>query len=101
MLRFSLEFTSRVDLDLVCYERLMSAALRSSTPAAEALPLLQQAMSLAESPLLPEETDSAWLDDVRTIHNENIRRGQVAAANKVAELKSDWAQRWARVALWP
>ena len=90
---------SRVDLDLVRYERLMSTALHSSTPAGEALPMLQQAMTLAESPLLPEETDSAWLDDVRTIHNENIRRGQVAAANKVAELKSETAQQWARVAL--
>jgi len=49
----------RVDLDLVRYEHLVSAALDPATSPADALPMLQQAMSLAESPLLPEEIDSA------------------------------------------
>ena len=57
---------SRVDLDVVRYERLMSAALQPATSAADALPMLHEAMALAESPLLPEEVDSEWLDEMRT-----------------------------------
>jgi len=90
---------ARVDLDVVRYERLVSAALRPATAATDALPMLLQAMTLAESPLLPEEVDSEWLDDVRRIHNLNIRKDMVAASNKVAELSSGSAERWARLAL--
>ena len=89
----------RVDLDLVGYERLMSAALQPARPATEALPMLLRAIALAESPLLPEEVDSEWLDDVRRIHNLKIRKDMVAAANKVAELSCGSAERWARLAL--
>jgi DNA-binding SARP family transcriptional activator len=89
----------RVDLDLVRYERLMSAALQPATSATDALPMLNEAMALAESPLLPEEIDSEWLDDVRRIHNQNIRNDLIAAANKVAGLPSGSAERWARLAL--
>jgi len=90
---------SRVDLDLVRYERLLSDALGPATSATEALPMLQQAMSLVESPLLPEELDCDWLDDVRRIHHQNVRKDLVAAAGKVADLPSPEAERWARMAL--
>jgi len=90
---------SRVDLDLVRYERLMSAALQPDVSAIDALPMLQQAMTLAESPLLPEESGCEWLDDVRTIHNQRVREGLIAAANKVAGLPSGSAEQWARLAL--
>ena len=89
----------RVDLDVVRYERLMSAAIQPATSATDALPMLHQATALAESPLLPEEVDSEWLDDVRRIHNQNIRKDLIAAANKVAGLPSGSAERWARLAL--
>jgi DNA-binding SARP family transcriptional activator len=49
---------SRVDLDLVRYERLVAAALEPATSAADALPMLQEAMALAQCPLLPEEVES-------------------------------------------
>ena len=89
----------RVDLDLVRYERLVSAALHPGTSASDALPMLQQAMALAASPLLPEVVDSEWLDNVRTMHDQNVRKDLIAAANKVAGLPADSAERWARLAL--
>jgi DNA-binding SARP family transcriptional activator len=90
---------TRVDLDLVRYERLVSEGLHAETSAADALPMLQRALALAESPLLPEEFDSEWLDEVRRVHRQNVRRDLVAAAHKVAALPFDSAQRWARLAL--
>ena len=89
----------RVDLDLVRYEHLVSAALDPATSPADALPMLQQAMSLTESPLLPEEIDSEWLDDARAIHSENVRKNLISAANKVAGLPLGSSERWARLAL--
>ena len=89
----------RVDLDLVRYERLMSAALQPDTSATDAMPMLDRAMALAGSPLLPEEVDSEWLDDVRRIHHQNLRKDLIAAANKVAGLSAGSAERWARLAL--
>lgn len=89
----------RVDLDVVRYERLISAALRPATSAADALPMLHQALALSESPLLPEEFDSEWLDDVRRIHSQNVRKDLVAAASKVAVLSPASAEGWARLAL--
>jgi len=88
-----------VDLDLVRYERLMSTALQPETSPTEALPMLQQAMALAESPLLPEEFGSEWLDEVRFIHEEDVRRARIAAAEKVAGLRCHSAERWTRLAL--
>jgi DNA-binding SARP family transcriptional activator len=88
-----------VDLDVVRYERLMSAALHPGTSATDALPMLQQAMALAESPLLPEEFGSEWLDEVRFIHDQDVRKGLVAGADKVAGLSCRSAERWARLAL--
>jgi DNA-binding SARP family transcriptional activator len=61
--------------------------------------MLAEAMVLAESPLLPEEVDSEWLDEVRATHDHAVRRTLVAAANKVAALAPATAQRWARTAL--
>lgn len=90
---------SRVDLDLVRYERLMSSALQPDVSAVEALPMLQQAMSLIESPMLPEELDCEWLDDVRRLHNQDARKAMIAAASKVATVSSPLAQRWSRRAL--
>jgi DNA-binding SARP family transcriptional activator len=90
---------SRIDLDLVRYEHLMSAALRPGTSATDALPMLQQAIALGQAPLVPEEPDFPWLDEVRRIHNENVRRNLVAAAIKVAGTPSGFAERWARLAL--
>ena len=90
---------SRVDLDVVRYERLISSALRPATYATDALPMLYQAMALAESPLLPEEVDSDWLDDARRVHNQNVHKHLVAAANKVAGLQCGSAVLWARLAL--
>jgi len=89
----------RVDLDLVRYERLVSAALHPETSAADALPMLQQAMALAASPLLPEVVDSEWLDNVRRTHDQKVRKDLIAAANKVLGLPTDSAERWARLAL--
>jgi SARP family transcriptional regulator, regulator of embCAB operon len=88
-----------VDLDLVRYERLLSAGLQPDTDPTAALPILQEAMALAESPLLPEEIGSEWLDEVRLIHNQDVRKGLVASADKVAGLASPVAERWARLAL--
>lgn len=89
----------RVDLDVVRYERLMSAALHPAASATDALPMLHQAMALAESPLLPEEVDSEWLDDIRRIHLQKVRKDMIGAAHKVAGLPSGNAERWARLAL--
>jgi len=89
----------RVDLDLVRYEHLVSAALHPGTSAADALPMLQQAMALAASPLLPEVVDSEWLDNVRRTHDQEVRKDLIAAANKVSGLPTDIAERWARLAL--
>jgi DNA-binding SARP family transcriptional activator len=88
-----------VDLDLVRYERLMSAALQPAIDPTDALPMLQQAMALAESPLLPEEFGNPWLDEVRRVHNRGVRMHLTAAAGKVAGLPCCGAERWARLAL--
>jgi SARP family transcriptional regulator, regulator of embCAB operon len=88
-----------VDLDLVRYDRLMSAALQPDTDPIDALPMLQQAMALAQCPLLPEEFGSQWLDEVRRIHNRGVRTHLIAAANKVAGLPCGSAEQWARLAL--
>ena len=88
-----------VDLDLARYEHLMSAALQPDTDPSDALPMLQQAMALAGSPLLPEEVGSEWLDEVRFIHNQNVHKALIAAATKVASLPSRSAEQWARLAL--
>jgi len=90
---------SRVDLDLVRYEGLMATALLPTTSAADALPMLHSATALAASALLPEEMDNEWLDDVRRIHSQVVRKDLVAAANKVAGLDSASAERWAGLAL--
>jgi DNA-binding SARP family transcriptional activator len=89
----------RVDLDVVRYEHLVSAALHVDVSPADALPMLRQAMAIAESPLLPEEIDSEWLDDVRRTHHQTVRKDLIAAAHKVAGLPFDSAERWARMAL--
>jgi SARP family transcriptional regulator, regulator of embCAB operon len=89
----------RVDLDLVRYERLVSAALHPGTSATDALPMLHQAMALVAFPLLPEVVDSEWLANVRTMHGHKVRKDLIAAAKKVAGLPSDSAERWARLAL--
>jgi DNA-binding SARP family transcriptional activator len=90
---------ARVDLDLVRYERLVSAALHSGTSAGDALPMLHQAMALAASPLLPEVVDSEWLENVRWRHDQLVRKDLIAAAKKVSGLPFDSAERWARLAL--
>lgn len=90
---------SRLDLDVVRYERLVATALDPTTCAADALPMLQQAMALAQSPLLPEEVESPWLDDARRIHKQNVRKDLIAASDKVAGLSSVSSERWARLAL--
>lgn len=90
---------SRVDLDVVRYEKLMSAALRPEVPASYALPLLERAISLAVAPLLPEETDHGWMDELRATHTHKVCENLVAAARKVAATRPDSAQQWARLAL--
>jgi DNA-binding SARP family transcriptional activator len=90
---------SRVDLDLVRYETLVGAALDAATSPAEALPMLQEAMALADHPLLPEEVESPWLDDARRIHKESVRTNLIAAAEKVSGYSSVCSERWARLAL--
>jgi DNA-binding SARP family transcriptional activator len=89
----------RVDLDLVRYERLLAAALQPGTSASDALPMLEQAMAMAQAPLLPGEADNEWLDEVRATHSQDVRKALIAAANKVAGLPSGSAERWARAAL--
>jgi len=90
---------SRVDLDLVRYEQLMAAALQPDVSAADALPMLEQAMTFAGSPLLPGDVGSEWLDEVRRTHNQKVRKNMIAAALKIADLQSESAQQWARRAL--
>ncbi len=90
---------SRVDLDLARYEALLSAALRTGASAVDALPALEAAMTLAASPLLPDEFGCEWLDEARRVHDQGIRQALIAAANKVAGLAPDSAERWARLAL--
>jgi len=90
---------NRVDLDVMRYEGLMSAALHPDTSAVDALPMLQQSMTLVSSPLLPDEFDCEWLDDARRVHDQTVRTGLIAAANKVVVLSSASAERWARLAL--
>lgn len=90
---------SRVDLDLVRYEHLMSVALQPAVSAVDALPMLEQAMALVELALLPEEIDCEWLDEVRETHDQNIRKAMIAAAVKVAGMPFRSAERWARKAL--
>lgn len=90
---------SRVDLDLVRYESLVAAALAPATGPAEALPMLQEAMALADHPLLPEEVESPWLDDARRNHKEAVRTNLIAAAAKVCGVSSVFSERWARLAL--
>ncbi len=75
------------------------AALHPETSPVDALPLLAQAMALVEMPLLPEERDSEWLDEVRRVHNQGVRNNLIAAATKVAGMPSGCAERWARLAL--
>lgn len=89
----------RVDLDLVRYERQMLAGLGPETTATEALEMLQQPISMAKSPLLPEETGCDWLDEMRNIHNQKVRQNLIAAARKVAGLPSDKARQWANLAV--
>lgn len=90
---------SRVDLDLIRFEQLMSSALRPDVSAMNALPMLQQAMTLADSPLLPDEHNCEWLEDERRIHGQNVRKGRIAAASKIAEVPSSNAALWATQAL--
>ena len=90
---------SRVDLDLARYEALLSGALRTDVAAVDALPALEAAMTLAGSPLLPDEFGCEWLDEARRIHDQGIRQSLIAAANKVAGLAPGSAERWARLAL--
>jgi DNA-binding SARP family transcriptional activator len=90
---------TRVDLDVLRYEGLMSAALQDDTSATAAMPMLLQAMALAESPLLPEEVDSEWLDEARRSHKENVRKARIAAACKITEMRSGSSEQWARLAL--
>jgi DNA-binding SARP family transcriptional activator len=90
---------SRVDLDLVRYEHLVAAGLAPATSAADALPMLQEAMALAQCPLLPEEVESPWLDDARRTHKESVRVNLIAAAEKVSGLSAVSSERWARLAL--
>ena len=86
---------SRVELDVLRYERLISSALQPATSTTDALPMLYQAMALAELPLLPEEIDSDWLDDARRVHSQNVHKHLIAAANKVAGLRCGSAVIWA------
>jgi len=90
---------NRVDLDLMRFERLMSSALQPDVSAIEAVPMLEQAMTLAESPLLPEELDCEWLEDARRTHVQNVRKLRIAAASKVAQVPSSNASLWATQAL--
>jgi len=88
-----------VDLDLVRYEHFLSVGLQPGTDPTAALPMLQEAMALAESPLLPDEVGGEWLDEVRLIHNQDVRKALIAAAHKVTGLRCHDAERWARLAL--
>lgn len=90
---------SRVDLDVLRYEGQMSAALQPDVSAIDALPMFQQAMMLGALPLLPEESGCEWLDDIRAVHNHSVRKGLIAAANKVAGLAPGTAEQWAELAL--
>jgi DNA-binding SARP family transcriptional activator len=90
---------SRVELDLVRYETLVAAALEPAAPAAEALGMLQEAMALAQCPLLPEEVESPWLDDARRAHRQSVHTNLIAAAEKVCGSSPVCSERWARLAL--
>jgi SARP family transcriptional regulator, regulator of embCAB operon len=88
-----------VDLDLARYESLMAAAMSPNLSPTAALPGLREALALAEAALLPEETDTDWLDETRRIHAQHAQENLVAAAAKVAHVAPADSARWSRLAL--
>ena len=64
-----------------------------------ALPMLREAQSLVQAPLLPEEPDDGWLAEARRAHTHRMHRGLVEAAAKVAGLPDGDAAHWAEAAL--
>ncbi len=90
---------TRVDLDLDRYARLVSLANDARTPAAQALPLFVEAVSLGDAALLPEEGDLEWLVDLRRLHAGRLRSQLVQGALKVMDLAPALSRHWALLAL--
>jgi DNA-binding SARP family transcriptional activator len=74
----------RLDLDLDRFGCLVTRAAGAEPTVAHAL--LQDALAMAEAPLLVEETPSGWADEVRRGHARRVTAAQVAAARAAAAL---------------
>lgn len=85
-----------VDLDLTRFEALLDRSSR--LPSAAALPLLRQALDLAEHPLLADEVVMGWATDARTRFDARVTDARVLAAEAallmtLAEDAAVWAER--------
>jgi DNA-binding SARP family transcriptional activator len=74
----------RLDVDLDRFGCLVARA--AAAEPAGAYGLLQEALAMAEAPLLAEETASRWADEVRRVHARRVTAAQVAAARAAAAL---------------
>jgi SARP family transcriptional regulator, regulator of embCAB operon len=90
---------SQVDLDLARYESLIAKAMNPDVSPTAALSGLREALALAEASLLPEETDTDWLDEPRRLHAQRAQENLVAGAAKVAHVAPADSARWSRMAL--
>ncbi|GAA1424035.1 AfsR/SARP family transcriptional regulator [Agrococcus citreus] len=89
---------SVVDLDLARFDALLHRAQRAE--AAIAHPLVVQALSLANGPLLGDELRPAWADEARRRHADAVSAARVLAAESAAALgANDEAILWANQAL--
>ena len=82
-----------VDLDLARFDALVRGASNSINP----LPLLEEAIGLADAPLFGDELLGAWAAEERMAHAERVRDVTMTAARAaLAGGRPDDAVRWAR-----
>jgi hypothetical protein len=87
-----------VDLDLSRFNDLLRRATRCEP--AEALELLQEALSLASAPLLGDELTAPWAEEERGNHEHRVCRARAEAAELALSLhQPERAVHWAREAL--
>lgn len=89
---------SLVDLDLDRFDTLFRRAQQSD--AAEGLPLLREALTLAAAPLLGDELLPLWAADERALHTARVTAARIMAAESAAALcLAEEAVGWAQLAL--
>ncbi len=82
-----------VDLDLARFDALVRRASSSADP----LPLLEEAIDLADEPLFGDELLVVWAAEERAAHAERVRDVTIRAAKAaLAGGRADDAVRWAR-----